>query len=179
MIIKRFFQLNESVIREDKLSKIVDRYDELLEYTIEYLKIYEEIEDIVKITDFWDGNMIAYTDSIENEEEFEISKNRMIEYKKHLKENGINNYIKIISDRNDTFVWITEYLKFNNLCKDSEYVDFYTYTETGNDALEIGITDNDVFNLSRDYTFDKDEYQSLIYFINNIESYDSTKKFNI
>ena len=29
MIIKRFFQLNESVIREDKLSKIVDRYDEL------------------------------------------------------------------------------------------------------------------------------------------------------
>jgi len=179
MIIKRFFQLNESVIREDKLSKIVDRYDELLEYTIEYLKIYEEIEDIVKITDFWDDNMIAYTDSNENEEEFEISKNRMIEYKKYLKENGINNYKKIISDRNDTFGWITEYLKFNNLCKDSEYVDFYTYTETGNDALEIGITDNDVFNLSRDYTFDKDEYQSLIYFINNIESYDSTKKFNI
>ena len=73
-------------------------------------------------------------------------------------------------------------LKFNNLCKDSEYVDFYKHDDN-NETLEIVITDNDVFNLSRDYTFDETEYQSLLFFINNISkykyAYNATKKFNI
>ena len=182
MIIKKFFQLNENVVQEDKLLKMLSRYNELLEYTIQYLKGYDLVNDIVEITDFWDGNMIAYLDSLENEEEYELPRKRMVEYKKYLKDNGIDNYKKIILDYHNTFMWITEYLKFNNLCKDSEYVDFYKHDDN-NETLEIVITDNDVFNLSRDYTFDETEYQSLLFFINNISkykyAYNATKKFNI
>jgi hypothetical protein len=119
--------------------------------------------------------MIEYDDSLGNPNEYEIPKHRMVEFKKYLKDNGINNYKKIISNRNDTFIWITDYLKLNNLCKDTEYVDYYN----NGTLLNVAIVDNNNFNSYRDYIFDETEYRSLLLFINNIETYKSTTKFNI
>lgn len=179
MKIKRFNQLYENVEIIDKIKITTSKYDELFKLTIKFLKEYNEIIDIVEIYDFWNNNMISYDDSLGNKKEYEFSKDSMKEYKKYLKEKGINDYKKIISDKNNLYLQITDYLKLMNLCKDNEYTDDFWYNNTDMIFI-VHIAEGD-FGNNYYHEFNEIEYKTLLTFINNYnENKDiSAKKYNI